>query len=829
LKKTGNSIKLKKVFVGVLLLAAFLPAMGFCFEVTAHVDKTRISREDSVFLTIEVKGGKADVELSAIKDFKIISRGSSSSYNFINGKSERKATYQYALIPLAEGTLKIPAIKVVKDGQTAYTRQILIQVSERVANGDDVKSLFARADVTKTPLFVGEQAVYTLKFFTSKRLSGLGFERPPEFIGFSSKPFEKEKNYSLNIKGIRYNVTQVSYVIIPEKPGTFTIDPAVLVANVIMKSRRSTGFDSFFNDSFFSPNSYKPARIVSNPVKIEVLPVPSYQGKGEFSGLVGRFDIEGNVDKTRLKAGESVTLTIKISGLGNIMDAGLPKIDLQGDTLKIYDDNPVETIHLTENGFEGFKLFKKAIVPVHPGQYQINPVSLIYFDVDQKDFKTVSTKLINLDVLPSEKIQVVTNIPGQTKDRRVNKKEVSLVNKDILDIKEGLAVLKDYRQIDPFSFLLFLFLPAVFFSGAKLFVMVSKRDISIERQMEEKSRYHLKQALKMNTGDSGFLGHLYSSVAALILAKDKKKGEVVTLEEARSILSRTGMDDMKIKEITGLLDVIESIRFGGKKIDENKAQALLLKTKKVIKLFCIALACMGLFSFVPQKAMADTTSVFVEGVKAYKAGDFTAAAEKFEGLAKRNIKNPYLFYNIANAYLKANDIGRAILWYERAKVLAPNDPDLIFNLDHANTLVKDKKETAVNLMDVLFFWDNMIPPKTIQIAAVFLSSLFFIWAGVRVIKKQKVLSGIGIFLCACFVFVTTIAGINYYQQAVRSSAVIIEKEVSVHSGMTETSTKLFTLHAGTKVRVEEVRSGYVKIVFSKGKIGWVKADQAAII
>ncbi len=772
-----------------------------------------------------------------IRDFKVISRGTSSSYNFINGKSERKATYQYVLIPLAKGDLKIPAIKAIRDGQIAFTRQIVIHVSDQVVKSDDVKALFAKAHVARPSIFTGQQTVFTLRFFTSKRLSGLGFETPPEFSGFSSKPFEKEKNYTLNIDGVLYNVTEVNYIIIPTSPGTFTIDPAVLIANVMVKSSRDPRLDSFFNDSFFSSSRSKPVRVVSNPVNIEVSAVPSYTGKGKFSGLVGRFDIDGTIDgttdgtkdKTTLKAGESITLTIKISGSGNIMDAGPPEIDLDTDAFKVYDDNPVETIRLTENGYEGFKIFKKALVPVNPGQYVIKPVVLIYFDVDKKAYQTIATDEIQLDVRPSEKIHLAAAPLNRPTDKSVVKQEVSLVNKDILEIKEGLEVLKDYRQIDPFFFVLLLSIPAVLFSGVKLFVLVAKKDVSVEKVMQEKAKHHLKQAGKMDAGDQRFLSHLYSALVAFILAKGKKKGETVTIQEARMILSDADVDKSAIEQVVDLLDTIESVRFGGKQIHETKPEALLSKTKRILKLFCLSLVCLGLFSFVPQRAMADSTTTFIDGIKNYKAGHFQQAAIQFETVAENHIKNPYLFYNIANAYLKANDIGRAILWYERALVLAPNDPDLKFNLEYANSLVKDKKEAPVTIMDVLFFWDTLIPVKTLQITAVFLSFVFFAWAAVRVVKQQKVFSGTGIFICSVFVLVTAITCVNYYKQSASLAAVIVADEVAVRSGVTDTSTKLFSLHAGTKVSVEEQRDGYLKIVFSKGMVGWVKAKEALVI
>lgn len=832
MKKTGNHMNLKRFFFISMVLLGVIPAIAFCMDVSTQVDKRKISKEDTVFLKVVVDGGEAELDFSMVKDFKVISRGSSSSYHYINGKSERKATYNFVLVPLSTGELKISVIKAIQGSEIGFTREIVIHVSDRVVETNDIAALFAKAEITNPRLFVGQQTVYTLKFFTSKKLSGVGFETPPVFNGFSSKLIEKEKSYTLNIKGVLYNVFEVNYIIIPNRPGTFKIDPAVLIANVIEKSKRDPRFDSFFNDSFFSSNRYKPERVVSNLINIEVSSLPSYQGQGKFSGLVGRFDIEGAMDKTSLKAGESATLTIKISGSGNIMDASLPEIDLTDASFKVYDDNPVETIHLTETGYDGVKIFKKAIVPVQPGKYVIKQIPLVYFDVDSKAYQTVLTDEINLDVMPSEEMHLVNKSLTGALDRADNsvvKQEVALVNKDILEIKEGLEVLKDDREINFSFFVLLLLIPGILFTGVKLFIMVTKKDLPIEKIMAEKAKYHFKQAQKMGSDQKGFLGHLYSSQVAFIMAKGKRKGEAVTIKEAQTILRDVNVENRQIDQITQLLETIESVRFGGKKIDENKASQLLSKTKQILKLLCFALICLGVFSFAPQKAMADPTTTFIDGINAYKTGQFKQAAEMFEAVVKTPVKTPYLFYNIANAYLKANDIGHAVLWYERAKILAPNDPDLKFNLEYANTFVKDKKETSVNLMEVLFFWDHLISAKTIQIIALFFSFVFFTWAVMKCLKKQRIFSGIGIILCSMFILVTAIACMNYYRQAVRLNAVIVQEEAIVRSGTAETSTKLFTLHAGTKVSVKEQRDGYLKIVFSKDKIGWVKTEEAIII
>ncbi|MFA5903572.1 MAG: BatD family protein, partial [Desulfobacula sp.] len=535
--------------------------------------------------------------------------------------------------------------------------------------------------------------------------------------------------------------------------------------------------------------------------------------------------------KVSLKAGESATLTIKISGSGNIMDASLPLIDMDQNAFKIYDDNPVENINLTEKGYEGEKTFKKALVPVNPGEYRVPPITLVYFDTREESYKEVSTREIQLTVIPSGEVRVVET-PGSgapLAGTPVVKKEVALVNQDIFEIKEGLEALAPYREIKPFFFAVLMLIPALIFSCVRVIVRVRKKEDPVGKIMQEKAKRHLKEAEKMNVGDKGFLSRLYSSLVSGVLARAQKKGETLTLAEARTILTDTGADKEVMDNITHLLEKIESARFGGRIIDEKEGKTLLSEVGRVIRMLCLAFLCLGFLSFSPEKAVADSGADFISGVRQYKEGKFGEAAKAFESLAVSNLKSPYLYYNTGNAYLKAGDLGRAILWYERAKTILPNDPDLNFNLDYAVSLVKDKNESSTEIQDVLFFWDRLFSARGIQIAAVFFSFVFFTWACIRVIQNRKIFSGTGMILCAVFVLITLMALVQYQQKAFRRAAVIIEDEVSVRSGTTDTSTKLFSLHAGTKVSVEDEREGYLKIWFSKDRIGWVKPLDAEII
>jgi len=295
-----------------------------------------------------------------------------------------------------------------------------------------------------------------------------------------------------------------------------------------------------------------------------------------------------------------------------------------------------------------------------------------------------------------------------------------------------------------------------------------------------------------------------------------------------------------------LMDTMDAARFGGKPMDENTAQRCLDQVSSLIRTLMVVV-CVGVSLFIfrgtgmavqdtadtntPKQvhAVKDKAGVFVDAVRAYKAGDYTAAAAQFESIAKTHVNNPDLFYNTGNAYLKSRDIGRAILWYERARKLAPSDPDLKFNLAYAQSLLKDKKEPKFFFSNILYFWQGLVSLQWLQYASITLSFCFFIWATVQKARNRHVFSGIGIFIFLLFAGTTLAAGLEYNRINSDVKAVILAEQAGVRSGTMDNATLLFDLHAGTRVRVLKKKDNYMKIRFAKDKVGWVACSKAEII
>src|SRR5476651_525702 len=97
--------------------------------------------------------------------------------------------------------------------------------------------------------------------------------------------------------------------------------------------------------------------------------------------------------------------------------------------------------------------------------------------------------------------------------------------------------------------------------------------------------------------------------------------------------------------------------------------------KQLIITIC---AVVGLFAVSPAFAQADTQ--FAKANEEYASGHFKEAIDDYETLVQSGQLSANLFYDLGNAYFRANDFGRAILNYERALALEPRHPEADANL-----------------------------------------------------------------------------------------------------------------------------------------------------
>jgi tetratricopeptide (TPR) repeat protein len=634
-------------------------------------------------------------------------------------------------------------------------------------------------------------------------------------------------------------VNQIKYLVQAPGPGTYDIGPAVFVVQEPVAGTRRRGNDplgSLFKDSFFNPARTRPVRVVSNALSLEVTPLPAYQGNVQFSGLVGTFTLAASLDKTRVPAGASATLSLVVQGRGNVMDMGTLMPDLDETQVKVYPDAPQEDISST--GLAGKKVFRTALVPRQPGVIDIPKVGLTFFDPEARTYKTITTQPLTLEVLPGtntdfQAAQKSLGAESETaKDRPEDvpaaKAEVTIKNRDILDIREDISAIHPVVRLPLPWFVLWLMLPG---AGFGLFALVLGRWRSApdtRAQARKKAAALIQKAGAADPEDPVFLPALRSSLTALILARSGRQAENLTCAEASALLRDSGVDDTEAAQMVEMMQTLDQARFGGKPLDPAAAETHLKQIRAWAKALVFVLALSLPLAPSAARAAASATQ-FVDAVKDYKAGRFEQAAMGFEAIAAAGVDNPGLFYNTGNAWLRDNNLGRAILWYERALRLAPSDPDIQFNLAHARTRVTDQVDHPLTARDILFFWKGWVSLRRLQLAAVAGSCVFFLWAAGRMVQRRKVISGAGTVILVIVVLVTAAAFLEAARLDRDTRAVILSPEVQVRSGTQDTATPLFDLHAGTIVNVLEKKSNHIKISIARNKVGWVCLADAEII
>lgn len=83
-------------------------------------------------------------------------------------------------------------------------------------------------------------------------------------------------------------------------------------------------------------------------------------------------------------------------------------------------------------------------------------------------------------------------------------------------------------------------------------------------------------------------------------------------------------------------------------------------------------------------------NIAAEADSAYNSLAYARALELYNEACDSVGSSSDLYYNIANTYYRLGDLGRAVLWYERALQLDPTNDDAAANLAFVNTRITDK-------------------------------------------------------------------------------------------------------------------------------------------
>ncbi len=223
----------------------------------------------------------------------------------------------------------------------------------------------------------------------------------------------------------------------------------------------------------------------------------------------------------------------------------------------------------------------------------------------------------------------------------------------------------------------------------------------------------------------------------------------------------------------------------------------------------------------------DPEQLMEKGNEAYQAKVYEEAIETYEAIVAAGFESAALYYNLGNSYYQTDQLGRAVLNYERARLLAPRDPDIRHNLAVVRQEIPDQLEQVPEFF-LSRWWRNW--RETLSPGAWGVLGLLLLWAGIgglalwllaprRKYRKWGFLAGVILLLLSALPF-----GLGAGRQAYRSDtdiAVILSKEVVLRSAPDQQSQSIITLHEGLTVDLLDTIGDWYKVRLPDGEQGWL--------
>lgn len=340
------------------------------------------------------------------------------SFSMVGGKTTHTAsvTYTYVLMATKNGTFVIPSAHATVEGKPATSQALRVNVVGKVAGSQNGvgqqqqrgarmdkagtriggNDLFIRVTANKKHVYEQEPILLTYKVYTQVELTQLE-GKMPDLNGFHTQeiPLPQQKQFHIEqINGRSYNcVTWSQYVMFPQLSGKLEIPSIIFKGIVVQQDNNVDPFEAFFNGGSGYVEVKKEIKAPS--VSIIVDPLPNKPAN--FSGGVGRFNVTAALDKSTVKAGDPVNVRFTVSGTGNMKLLKQPELQLPKDFDK-YDAKITDKTKLTVDGVTGSMIYDILIVPRNMGRYTIPAMNFVYFDVQSKSYKTLTTQPMSLVV-----------------------------------------------------------------------------------------------------------------------------------------------------------------------------------------------------------------------------------------------------------------------------------------------------------------------------------------------------------------------------------------------------------------------------------------------
>lgn len=573
----------KNLLFLMLVLTSFVIHAQTVF--TASVNKNKVGLNEQFSLTYTVNDSGDRFQAPVFSDFTVLSGPStSSSTTIINGKVSKENSYTYYLRAKKVGLFTIGSASIRVNGKQYRSSTTSIQVLKSSPKNSTKNTPLAKAkenvflelELSNPNPYVGEQIIATYNLYFSQDIRNPDPLEMPTYKGFWHEDYDLGDNYP--VKNIRKNGKsfQVAIlkksVLIPQRSGSLDIGSMDLEVPVAIPTNQR---------DFFGRTRSRMVNVIcsSGNKTLKVKPLPSDGKPSNFTGAVGEFQFTTKLDRDSIQTNESATLSMRVSGTGNLRMLNLPEFDIPNN-LEAYDPKFTESIKLQKSGLMGFKRVEYLLIPRNRGTYKVNSGSFNYFNPKTKKYITVDR--------PSYTLTVEGGVNGKSSTvvlNNITKEDVSFIGKDILYIKTSLNKLKSSKQsfFGSYSFITLLIIPIVLVIIAIILVVLLRKSIIDIQQW--KNGTASKQAIKI-LQLNGVNPHIaiVQALQTFFYKKWNLDRAQFDKERIEELLIENKVDPVIIDTVADILETCEMARFTNvQSSEQTQVSSLVSKTKDSIE------------------------------------------------------------------------------------------------------------------------------------------------------------------------------------------------------------------------------------------------------
>ncbi len=595
---TASTLSTPTGLVLGLALAIGLPGQALAQVARASLSANHVAVNQQFVLDVEVQGSRQldqDPTLPDLSAFAVyLGSGTSTSIQIVNGRSSTSLTIQSRFRATQEGTFEIGPVRLRIGGQDVQTDPLTIQVTSKAAStarsgpgADGVvarEDLFVTATASAQQVYVNEPVTVEYRIFTRVDIEGYNITQQPDTPGFWVEEIgDPQQGVEQVVRdGVQYASSVIRRIaLFAASSGTKTLEPLTLEAQVRVQRRSRSRFDDPFGSVFGGRlfGGLAPVVVGSDPVEIEVLPLPAGQ-PASYTGLVGQLEVSATIDRTQAETNDTLTYRLEVTGTGNIRTLPEPVLGFPSD-FEVYPPDITERVTPTANGVRGSKTFEYVVVPRASGRTTIPAVAFSYFDLDTGAYAVAASDPIEVTVVGDP-------VTGPAGRRRT---AVELTRQDIRFIKVAMPTFRPAGRslVRSVGFWAVLLVPMLALGGVVAIRRHQDRvqgDVAYARgrraNRDAKQRLAAAESLRSPQQHREFHAEVGRALQGFVSDKLNVPDAGLIRDEIRPRLISRGVSPEGADEYLGCLEDCDRQRFAPTEPDATAMQEILTRAGRAI-------------------------------------------------------------------------------------------------------------------------------------------------------------------------------------------------------------------------------------------------------